>query len=81
MNPFCMWCGQELSTSQHLCPQAEENVTYNKVYIVYNYLYDLDFYTINSVWKNKNKAEVRSSVLNNSYIEEHIIADWSLEDE
>lgn len=80
-----MWCGQEVLTSNHVCPQAAQhdvtNIKYNKVYIVYSYLYDLEFYTINSVWKNKNKAEVRSSVLDDSYVEEHIINDWSEEDE
>lgn len=90
---YCQWCGQEVLTSQHICPQAaqhdptnprgysvtslKQNGIPDKVYIVYSYLYDVDLFTINSVWKNRVNAEFRSFVLDNSYIEEHIIVDWS----
>lgn len=90
MSYYCKWCGQEVLSSNHLCPQAaqhdinslndshsEQN---NEIYIVYIVFYHFDQLnpsSINSIWKSKELATIRASSIG-GWVEGFILNDWSL---
>ena len=90
MSHYCHWCGEEVLTSNHVCKQAinrekmEANlsnvsrlVDKHKLYVVMEYIRDLDMMTINSIWKSKELATLRALHID-GYVNEHLLEDWSL---
>ncbi len=70
------WCEWRKKMEANLS-NVSRLVDKHKLYVVMEYIRDLDMMTINSIWKSKELATLRALHID-GYVNEHLLEDWSL---